>query len=444
MDPDAGPDAGPALITFRNPMILSPDEARDKARHVLALATPARPEPASSLSDLLDNAISLFADALLVPSCGGAPIPAHCAILLQDALLSVDLASAPDGPRRQYVDEEAPALLARVRSLYGCAPPGAGAWHGSAALRAHLLRLAAASAVDAPPASHLADAVVRTAQGEALRAHRCVLAASSEYFRAAFAHAEREGRPADVTVGCSDTPAGLLALLLRYLYSGHLDDAAAGLTSELVVHTCRLADQLLLWPLRARALELMLQAVDSSNAPSLFQVAVCLQESGLVERCVEQMVRAERELAGSEHFAELPDDVQALIHSLARASRANPLCTNAPLAWPREFLAILRESLDEQVARHEHALRRQREEETTRAAQRGVHAAWAELRASPEELERDARVHRALSRREAQICMLREYVRSQEAAFLGLSDDGGLCAVASSPSRCEGESDHGC
>jgi hypothetical protein len=57
----------------------------------------------------------------------------------------------------------------------------------------------------------------------------------------------------------------------------------------------------------------------------------------------------------AEHFAALPSEVQDAIRKLASAARANPLCAHARLRSPREFLAILRESLDEQVARHEQA-----------------------------------------------------------------------------------------
>lgn len=419
---DAPPPPPVLAITYqngRNAIIISPEQERNVSTGPLVEATPPPPEPGSCLEEMLGNIASSFADTLVIPRDGDASaeegeglILAHRVILLQDPMLAACQASAEsEGVElsQLVVDESRAAVLARVRALYG--------WEGpSPALRAHLLKLAADAA--AGLADDLADACVRTANGKAFSVHRCIFASRSEWFRAAFAHAARDGRTAEVIVGLEDTPAELLGSLLPYLYTGHLVDAGALLTPELIVPTCHLADQLLLEPLRARAIELMRDAVDDANAPSLFQVAVSLQEGSLLERCMERMVRGERQLGSSEHFAELPEEVQALVHSLAQASRVNPLCTGVSLTSSREFLAILRESLDEQVSRHEQAVERQRREEELRTADyRDSLYWWARPAAIAQAHEANARVNETLNRRAAQIRMLREYIRTQEAAF---------------------------
>ncbi|KAG8469831.1 hypothetical protein KFE25_006286 [Diacronema lutheri] len=439
----------PALLAItyhggRDVIILDPDLHLIESSSAAAVCERAPPPPPGSCLDgLLRDAANYFADTFLVPACGAAPIAAHRAILVRDAALASRLAFAPDsggGSWRLAMDEDAPSVLARVRALYGCAPPDAraaldgsdadadAAWAGSAAVRTHLLQLAAdaAGAQGAQSDSGLAnaDARVRTAHGACHHVHRCVLAFRSGWFLAAFAHAERNGRASDVLIDFEDAVPGVMRPLLDYLYTGHLDDASPLLTPELIVPAARLADQLLLEPLRSRALELMRSAVDNANAASLYQVGAALHDDGLAGKCVEHMVHHEAATREPSLFADLPADVQSTVLALRRASRTNPLSRNALLSSPRELLAILRESLDEQVTRHEHAVQRQRDADDEAGAPLPPQWQWLSPREDAAERKQTrigvggAQVRHALRARAAQIEALRAYIRAQEAVFL--------------------------
>ncbi|KAJ1633421.1 hypothetical protein T492DRAFT_837683 [Pavlovales sp. CCMP2436] len=321
---------------------------------------------------MLRDAESLFADVQLVLRDNGAPIFAHRAILSRDGALAARLSATDsyDKQGRLVVpwDEDAPTALARARRLYGCDADGCDASGSEAAveLRAHLLALAA----EAARGGRSGCVAVLCTPGAQWGVDRGLLAFRSDWFRGAFAYAKRSGRGSEVTLSCDEATREVMPALFSFLYAGDVDDAGELLTAELVVPTALLADQLLLEPLRSRAIELILEAVDDANTPSLFLDAVGLRSAELQGKCIEHMVRHFPNIS-SMHFAELPEEVRDAIRKLAAAARANPLCAHARLRDPREFQAILRESLEEQVGRHEQACDLQREEVALRTVRIG-------------------------------------------------------------------------
>ena len=326
------------------------------------------PRDGTNLLCLLSSA--LHADASVATEAG-ARVPGHRVMLASREGVSEN----DDGSYQiARAGGELPAVaLAR---LYG---EGSGA----RAARAHLLGALASA--------RFADVVVDVA-GEAIPAHRAILAARHSWFRAAFAWADRaDGAGAVARVALPHDELGgadgaAARPLLAYLYTGHRAErdalvarhAARGTLVELAY--C--LDALLCADAARAALARAADALDDANAPALLRVARELGCEPLARAAASHIVRDVASVAAAcPHFdALVPPPLRRALDALAAAARSNPLCCGAALADAREFVGLalsgpsgmklrppfplrfvgmLREALDEQTVRLAEASARQ-------------------------------------------------------------------------------------
>lgn len=287
------------------------------------------------------------------------------------------------------------------------------------------------SGASAEESEALADATLLSACGtRSFRIHRCLMAHRSEYFKASFAHADRQGEEALVRLPSPYATPELLALLLPFLYTNAPEERAALLADpDHVVAVAYLADLLLLPALREAALVLMRKGVTVDNAVSLFNVATELRDGGLRSQCMQLMIDNLSALTTTEYFGCLGEDIKRQLKLLSRASTANPLCINARLSDASEFMAMLRESIGEMRDRQAEALQRQHEahqellldEQQVEAMTVGRYNRQQFVAAQLESLEskrqRLRKVDETIERSNQRIDFLVDFLRRQELIF---------------------------
>jgi len=268
-----------------------------------------------------------------------------------------------------------------------------------------------------------------------VRVHRAVLAHRSDWFRAAFNHARSAGTSHSV-----DIASDLLVDLVRYLYTVH-DAEMVKLFDppDKAVAVAMAADQLLLPPLRDRAVNLLLECVDDANVCSLLGTARLLSHEGLYRTCVAHIAKNLVSVSQSPFFSEMVSPaMKRLLERLQAASRCNPLHANADLHDAREFLGMLRESLEEQQYRFSDAVERQREVEAQLRAQ-GV-------RIDDPRWIRVTGVWHTLNAKEKHIEKFKAFIAKQEQLFRGSEEDESPSAqgtAAAPPAPLGQEPDHG-
>ena len=260
-------------------------------------------------------------------------------------------------------------------------------------------------------------------EGAAVRAHRCVLWAQSEYCRGALAHGSaRVALPA-----CGAALRAALPELGAYVATRDarerealLDACGAapqGAGEPAAVCVARFADAALLWDLKAAALARLLAAVDDGSAAPLLGVARSLDDEPLRRACLERVVAAgvdaARAAAGPELFdALIPVERHAALRRLGDLARSNPLSCRADLSDAREAVAMLREAVDDRGERLVEAEDRQREAE--RRCRRG--------RRGAADRENAAKVRAAIEKQRVSLASLERFTRTQEALFADAED----------------------
>lgn len=262
----------------------------------------------------------------------------------------------------------------------------------------------------------------------AMHAHKFLLAHRSEYFRALFVHhpsvsaTEEQCCIVDLPRPC--TPR-LLQLLLPYLYTMHateLENLLEGCGREgLLVQLAYVASSLLLPDLKDAACQVCAdRCVDSANAPSLLHVAEQLEHASLKAKCVGHMVRNLVQVQRESPFFEslVTDSMRANLAKLSDAAASNPLCCGADLTDAREFLGMLRETLDEQRMRYADAVERQKL--ALAEARAGVVRSHAEVR------QREARleiVSANLEKQRVHLESFHHFLKAQESIFFHKHDE---------------------
>lgn len=184
--------------------------------------------------------------------------------------------------------------------------------------------------LDADPADDLGvDAVTFVVGGRRIRAHKFVLAARSEYFRAMLntrrlraARADGEGDAPDDEVQVVGADYDTFATVLRFIYSG----GDAPIPPESVVDIFKLASEYTLRTLAVKCLDIMCDSVTVENALSIFSLseAHLPLTDRLKAKCVEVIRDNVKEVSQSPSFADLctdPELVKQLIVPLASPPR---------------------------------------------------------------------------------------------------------------------------
>ncbi|KAJ1447233.1 hypothetical protein M885DRAFT_543572 [Pelagophyceae sp. CCMP2097] len=180
------------------------------------------------------------------------------------------------------------------------------------------------------------DAVTFVVGGQRVRAHKFVLAARSDYFRALIANQRMRKRPppaADPPSATDDDESALdeicicgasydtFTAVLRFIYSG----GEAEVPPDLVVEIFRLASEYALRPLALRCVDHMYDSVTAENALSIFTLceAYLPLTERLKNRCIEVIRDNVDEVVDSPSFAELCADVRLVKQLFV------PLCSSA-------------------------------------------------------------------------------------------------------------------
>lgn len=152
--------------------------------------------------------------------------------------------------------------------------------------------------IDAP---EFAD-VTFMVDGRAVHAHRAVLAARSDHFRAMFTSGMRESREHTVTLEHMRVPVFLA--LLEYLYVDSVDVGA-----EMALELFAAADLYTLDRLKALCEIVVQKTMDVENAAVLFQSADALHAQRLRDICLAFIVRHFDQVTKTDGFASLSRDL---------------------------------------------------------------------------------------------------------------------------------------
>lgn len=345
----------------------------------------------SSLVGLLDNPGS-HADCtvLCVPASERGElrsVPAHLVLLRRDPRFAIrEGAAAEVSSSTPELQVDSDSIMETLAPLYGS--PG-----HQFETRQHLLAVVPKSPLHSGEAAEVygavdphVDGTVRTSCGAIFPVHRSILGYRCEWFDAGFRHnstlqsttAAGAAAPAfmdpaaavvlDGDLGSGPDFVDFVPRLLAYLYTKHATELDALLTAEHVVTAAFAGDLLLVPEMKEAALRLMRESIDSENVCSLLRVAMHLDDSSLRRKCLEFTVANFRDVAESPYFDAVirsnssAETAVAELQHLATVAVSNPLCRGAPLSDAEEFLAMIREALEELRQRHSDSVERQDQE----------------------------------------------------------------------------------
>mmetsp|Transcript_17997 Transcript_17997/g.48405 ORF Transcript_17997/g.48405 Transcript_17997/m.48405 type:complete len:480 (-) Transcript_17997:403-1842(-) len=339
------------LITYNNPNTIIPTPGTGEGVHSPDERSPALPvDRGTCLLHMLEDPQATFGDTALVFDDGDEVVVHRVIINSRPVFQSLP----PQLPRvlvgacgDVHLSKE--DALAQVHAAYGASLAD------RPATRAYLHSLLAA------PESALADGLLIAADGSEFHVHRCMLAANCDFFRACFAHAQREGRT-DAKLPCEDLPSRLVPLLLAAIYTGHDEERRILASEDLNGDMLAVADQLLLPELKEACETVLVQRIDATRAPTLLLAAVTGRARRLHEACMQFIIRNLDEVSRAPDYALLTPPVQAILKQLRSAMNKNPLCPGACLTDPDELLAVLREAYVQQQERLIESQQRQAEE----------------------------------------------------------------------------------
>ncbi|KAG7334406.1 hypothetical protein KOW79_002813 [Hemibagrus wyckioides] len=133
-------------------------------------------------------------------------------------------------------------------------------------------------------------------------AHRVILAARCQYFRALLYGGMRESQP-EAEVRLEDTRAEAFSMLLRYLYTGRANLSEA--KEETLLDFLGLAHRYGLQPLEASTCDYLRTLLNAQNVSLIFDVASLYHLSSLAEACCSFMDRHAVEVLKSDGFLAL-------------------------------------------------------------------------------------------------------------------------------------------
>ncbi|KAB5582080.1 hypothetical protein PHYPO_G00183040 [Pangasianodon hypophthalmus] len=133
-------------------------------------------------------------------------------------------------------------------------------------------------------------------------AHRVILAARCQYFRALLYGGMRESQP-QAEVRLEDTRAEAFSMLLRYLYTGRANLSEA--KEETLLDFLGLAHRYGLQPLEASTCDYLRTLLNAQNVSLIFDVASLYHLSSLAEACCSYMDRHAVEVLKSDGFLAL-------------------------------------------------------------------------------------------------------------------------------------------
>ncbi|XP_017319679.1 BTB/POZ domain-containing protein 9 isoform X1 [Ictalurus punctatus] len=133
-------------------------------------------------------------------------------------------------------------------------------------------------------------------------AHRVILAARCQYFRALLYGGMRESQP-QAEVRLQDTRAEAFSMLLRYLYTGRANLSEA--KEETLLDFLGLAHRYGLQPLEASTCDYLRTLLNAQNVSLIFDVASLYHLSSLAEACCSYMDRHAVEVLKSDGFLAL-------------------------------------------------------------------------------------------------------------------------------------------
>ncbi|KAM9476638.1 BTB/POZ domain-containing protein 9 isoform 1-T1 [Clarias gariepinus] len=133
-------------------------------------------------------------------------------------------------------------------------------------------------------------------------AHRVILAARCQYFRALLYGGMRESQP-QAEVRLEDTRAEAFSMLLRYLYTGRANLSEA--KEETLLDFLGLAHRYGLQPLEASTCDYLRTLLNAQNVSLIFDVASLYHLSSLAEACCAYMDRHAVEVLKSDGFLAL-------------------------------------------------------------------------------------------------------------------------------------------
>ncbi|XP_027021693.1 BTB/POZ domain-containing protein 9 isoform X1 [Tachysurus fulvidraco] len=151
------------------------------------------------------------------------------------------------------------------------------------------------------PAEEYSD-VTFVVEEKRFPAHRVILAARCQYFRALLYGGMRESQP-QAEVRLEDTRAEAFSMLLRYLYTGRANLSEA--KEETLLDFLGLAHRYGLQPLEASTCDYLRTLLNAQNVSLIFDVASLYHLSSLAEACCSFMDRHAVEVLKSDGFLAL-------------------------------------------------------------------------------------------------------------------------------------------
>lgn len=126
--------------------------------------------------------------------------------------------------------------------------------------------------------------VVFIVEGQKLPAHRVMMAARSEYFRALLYGGLSESQQTEINL---KVPINAFKALLRYIYSGYL--ALSQMSDDIILDTLGLANQYGLTELEEAISEFLHQYLSLENVCSILDAARLYDLENLLKVCLEFM-----------------------------------------------------------------------------------------------------------------------------------------------------------